>query len=191
MNENNIVYIKENIVNIIVGFLSTTIIGVLTVYFVVVTWNVLEIRHFKDIFSLLVVGQLLLGIVGFISCTGALSYFIQLVRRPYIRLSLNGIDGNAIKKSLQWNDISEIHVVEMPKWYFRLLQGLVGAAARPGRLSASYRLANDFGNENIQKELAKTCIIDKTGNKYTIALENGYTIKDKIMSYMHNNNITL
>ena len=191
MNENDIIYIKENIVTIIVGLLGTMVIGVLTIYFVIYTWDILEVKQLRDLFSFLAIGQLLLGVVGFISCVEALSYFIKLIRRPYIRLSLNGIDGNAINKSLRWDEISAISVEAMPKWYFRLLQGSVGASARPGRLSLSYEMIDDIGKEDLQKELTKVFIIDKLGNKHIIVLENGYAIKEKIMNYIHNNNITL
>ena len=137
-------YIKENIGIILVELFCSIIIGVLTIYFVICTWDVLEIKQLKDLFALLPLGQLLLGIVGVISCIEALSFFVKLIYRPYIKLSSDGINGNAIKKSLSWDEISEIKIVEMPKWYFRLLQSFVGASARPNRLYVSYRLINDF-----------------------------------------------
>lgn len=189
MQDNSILYVKENIGNIVVGFLCSIIIGVLTIYFVICIWDVLEIKQLKDLFSLLPLGQLLLGIVGVISCVEALFYFVKLIYRPYIKLSPNGINGNAIRKSVCWDEISEIKIVEMPKWYFRLLQSLVGASARPSRLSVSYRLINDFENESFQKGFAKICIIDKMGNKHIISLENGYMIKEKIIDYIHDNHI--
>lgn len=191
MKEKEVLYIKENIVMVITAFLGTTIIGSMTVYFAGFALTLLEINQLKDYFSILPIALFFLGLMGLWLCFGALSYFIKIIRRPYIKLSLEGIEGNAIKKPLLWNDIDKIESIEVSTGYLALLQILAGGMSKPGRMTVCQRIMDSTNDEKVINELAKVYITDKSGNKYKIFLENGSLIKDQITNFMRENNITL